>query len=213
MHPDPKHRHEEEGDLGEAPRWSIFSGWWFRGLLMVIALVVVAVIALPYLLDWWTPPAIPFDRAQLPPPLPSPHGQQVELAAKATAKSEAKVAEPVRERPKTAASPVGRYWIQVGAFKDQANAATLAARLATESYPTRHLALARPGRRTHELFVADASEDEVNGKLRSIRRLRSAERLHRVWVGRYPDRQHAQAVQKDLASKGFPGFIVNGTGQ
>ncbi len=160
---------------------------------MVIALVVVAVIALPYLLDWWTPPAIPLQRAQLPPPLPRPHGQQVELAAKATAESEAKVVEPVRERPKTAASPVGRYWIQVGAFKDQANAATLAARLAAQSYPTRHFALVRPGRRTHELFVA--------------------KRLHRVWVGRYPDRQHAQAVQKDLASKGFPGFIVNGTGQ
>jgi len=272
---------EEEDDLGETSRRSIFSEWWFRGLLIVIALAVVVVIALPYVLDWWTqPPPTPLQKAQIPPPPPPLPGPQVEKAeapkappaqvpatpeptpsklpseppqseAKATAKPEAKAAELARERPKAAASVGGNYWIQVGAFNGQANAAALAARLVAEGYPARRFSLARPAGGTHEVFVVGASNDEVTGKLRSkeyraeavgpdvvirpalplreavnlskelasqgltvkIRRSSSAETFHVVRVGGYPDRQHAQAVQKDLANKGFPGFIVKGTGQ
>ena len=46
---------EEEGEYEEeeAPR-SIFAAMWFRALLIVIVLGVVGVVALPYVLEWWS---------------------------------------------------------------------------------------------------------------------------------------------------------------
>jgi len=84
MNLEPKHRRgEEDDDLEEVPRRSIFSEWWFRAVVGVVALVTVAVIAVPYLLDWWTPPPLPTPlfKAQIPPPpppLPSAQAQKVE---------------------------------------------------------------------------------------------------------------------------------------
>ncbi|MFQ5827840.1 MAG: SPOR domain-containing protein [Candidatus Methylomirabilia bacterium] len=46
---------DEEEELIEPSRRSIFEEWWFRILLAGVALLVVAVAALPYLLDWWSP--------------------------------------------------------------------------------------------------------------------------------------------------------------
>lgn len=46
-----------------------------------------------------------------------------------------------------------------------------------------------------------------------IRRAGAVATLHVVQVGGFPDRERAQAVQKDLESKGFPGFIRKGEGR
>jgi len=58
--------------------------------------------------------------------------------------------------------------VQVGAFQDEANAARLAARLAKEKYPLQRSTESRSGAggEGHEVVVAGASVDEVNGKLR-----------------------------------------------
>jgi len=283
MNLEPKHRRgEEDDDLEEVPRRSIFSEWWFRAVVGVVALVTVAVIAVPYLLDWWNPPPppTPLFKAQIPPPpppLPSAQAQKVEpqktppaqptvtpepappqiaakppqTEAKVAAKPETKASQPIREPPKSGAPRRRDYWIQVGAFKAQAHAATLTALLAAQNYPARRFSLARPVVGSHEVFVVGASPNEVRGKLSSkeyqveaigadavirpalplreavnlskqltgqgltvkIRRASSAETFHVVRVGGYPDRQHAQAVQKELAAKGLSGFIVKGEGR
>lgn len=46
---------DEEEEPVEPSRRSLFEEWWFRILLAGVALLVVAVVALPYLLDWWSP--------------------------------------------------------------------------------------------------------------------------------------------------------------
>ena len=64
----------------------------------------------------------------------------------------------------------GGYMVQVGVFQDEANAARLAARLAKEKYPFQRVTESRSGGEGreggHEVVVAGASVDEVNGKLR-----------------------------------------------
>lgn len=272
---------EERGELEEPPRRSIFAAPWYRVLLAVVVLAVVVVVALPYLLDWWrparptppppikaqiqppSPPATPpAPKAEAPkppspakpepppaaaPPVPSP-----KVAVKAPEKPEAK--KPAEERVPAKAPTKGEYWIQVGAFKDPANAERLAAQLITQKYPVRQLKRAardQPAGGSHEVLVAGASRDEVNAKLQGkdyraeavgadvvirpalglkdavtlakeltgqgftvrIRRAGAAATLHVVQVGEFPDRERAQAVQKDLESKGLSGFIRKGEGR
>lgn len=66
---------EEEGEEfetdGDEPR-SIFSATWFRALLLVIGLAVVAVLALPYVLEWLGPPPQPTVSILRPPPATPP---------------------------------------------------------------------------------------------------------------------------------------------
>lgn len=213
-----------------------------------------------------TPPA---QKVEAPKPPPAPPAAQPKpapveappiaagppkVAAKAPEKPPASAGKPATP-PATAKAPSkGQYWIQVGAFKDQANAARLAARLTTQKYPVRQTERAAAegsAGGTHEVFVVGASRDEVTGKLPGkeyqaeavgaevvvrpalglkdavslskelaghgfkvrIRRSGSPATFHVVRVGGYPDRQRAQRVQKDLAAKGFAGFVVKGEGQ
>lgn len=58
--------------------------------------------------------------------------------------------------------------------------------------------------------VSLSKELSRHGLTVKIRRSGSTATFHVVRVGSYPDRQHAQTVQKDLASKGVSGFIVRG---
>lgn len=282
MNRESKYRHEDGGDVEETPQRSIFSERWFRTVLAVVALAVVAVFAVPYLLDWWSPaPPRPTPLAKVPippppPPLKTGPAQKVEaptpppvtpakpeptpsqipaqapqLEAKATGKPEARAGESTREQPTAKSATGGDYWIQVGAFKEQANAVHLAARLTAEKYPVQRLSLNRPVPGAHEVVVVGASPREVSGKLPTkdyravevgadvvirpglplkdavnlskdlsrqgftvkIRRSRSTATFHVVRVGGYPDRKLAQTAQKDLAGKGFPGFVVKGEGR
>jgi len=280
MNREPVHRPGDEEEEETPPR-SIFSERWFRALLALVLLAVGGVFALPYFLDWLTPPPpTPLVKADIPPPpppqptvpaqkaeapkapaapspaKPEPAPQQIpsplpQTEAKALAKPEPKAPEPAPERPKAVAPTRGEYWIQVGAFTDSANAARLAARLTAENYPVQRFSFDRPIVGTHEVFVVGASQSEVSEKIPvkdyraeevggevvirpalplkdavglskelarqgftvKIRRSKSTANFHVVRVGGYPDRQRAQAAQKDLAGKGFSGFIVKGEGR
>jgi cell division septation protein DedD len=97
----PKNRREDspsvsEEEFEELPERSIFSTWWFRGLLVLVILAVVAIIAVPYVLDWWTPTAPPRSAAvkpQIPPPpppLPTQAAQHKEAPPPSPAPSPAK---------------------------------------------------------------------------------------------------------------------------
>ncbi|MBI4609597.1 MAG: SPOR domain-containing protein [Candidatus Rokubacteria bacterium] len=277
MNREPKHSDEEGDDLPEPPR-SIFSEAWFRALVAGVVLVVLAVFALPYVLERWspTPPPTPVVKAPIPPPPPpleTPPVQKAEAprttpglpAAKPEAAPPKTPAKPAQPEAKPPARPLakapepapskagtgGDYWVQVGAFSDQANAARLAAQLSAEKYPAQRLSLERPVAGAHEVFVVGAPLREVNGRLPTkelraeavgpevvirpvlplkeavslskelsrhglsvkIRRASSTATFHVVRVGGYPDRQRAQTVQKDLAGKGFAGFIVRREGR
>lgn len=97
----------------------------------------------------------------------------------------------------------GDYWIQVGAFKDQANAARLAEQLTTMKYQVQRASRARPvGGGTHEVFVLSASQSEVNGKLQG--RDYRAEAVGNEVVIRPPlTLKDAVALSKELANEGL----------
>lgn len=230
MSPDLPHRHEED-EFGDLPQRSIFAQGWFRLILVVIVLLVVAIVALPYALDWWAPPPppTPLVKAPIPPPpppLPTAQAPKVEppksapappaakpgptppksappqMEARATPKPEAAPAPTPRARRQRAAPAGGEYWIQVGAFKAEANAAGLAARLTAEKYPAKHFALARPVGGTHEVYVVGASTGDVNGKLPSKEYKAEAVGSEVVIRPALPLRD-AVTLSKDLATKGL----------
>lgn len=230
----------DEEELEEPTERSVFGQWWFRGLLAGVALLVVAVIALPYLLERRSPaptrsaalvedrsqsepvsarpeprppptppalsdsgatkpsdiPTVPQAAKPEPPPVPPPSAKLEALAPPPRPPALAKVRQAATEAPSkpltapatTKKSPgrktpaptnsKGKYWVQVGAFKNSKYASRLAARITDEQYPV-----------------------EVS------RRASSATPLA-VRVGGYADRQEAEAAQADLERKGFPGFVL-----
>src|SRR5882762_2654528 len=101
---------DSHGDLDEEDRFedegrrSIFSALWFRAILVVVVLGVVAAVAVPYLLEWANPqPPQPTSAARpggmSPPPPPAP------LSPPAPAPPVAAAPPPAVERPEPAASP------------------------------------------------------------------------------------------------------------
>src|SRR5207244_1355465 len=104
---------DRHGDLDEEDRFedegrrSIFSALWFRAILVVVVLGVVAAVAVPYLLEWANPQ----------PPQPTAASRPGDMASPSAAPPPAK------------SSGGGAYVVQVGAFKDPDAARRLAARL------------------------------------------------------------------------------------
>ncbi len=151
-------------------------------------LVLAAVVALPYLLDQFAPapvrsvsgPKAPAPgEPQKPPTSPPSSGAPAATPSAPAAPSEKLVTEPSRpaaleprkpEKIRETAPPKkagarGSYLVQVGAFRESANAARLAARLAEENYPVRRAVVTRSSQGGHEVVVLDASPAEVNAKL------------------------------------------------
>lgn len=63
---------EEEFDVDEEEPQSIFAATWFRALLLVIGIAVVAVLALPYVLEWLGPSPKPTVSVLRPSPAAPP---------------------------------------------------------------------------------------------------------------------------------------------
>jgi hypothetical protein len=106
MSPGREDRSSHDDDYEEVSR-SIFSATWFRALLVFIALAVIAVVALPYALEWANPPAQApvVSRAPVPiapPSQPSPPPGQPPSAIPVPPPS---VATPAPAMPATPAPP------------------------------------------------------------------------------------------------------------
>jgi cell division septation protein DedD len=90
----------------------------------------------------------------------------------------AKADPPSRPGPIASAKPSteaasGRYWIQLGAFKDQKNAEALAKTVRNAGFPVQVTPVAQSGgqstgaaQQQHELFVTETSVEKVNGALK-----------------------------------------------
>ena len=171
----PEHAYDEE------PPRSIFSALWFRALIVILVLGVVAAVAVPYVLDFVNPPVVRKTASAPPPaatepasappslPPPSPPSAQTapapatppptaaaaipskpveatkpgaDTAKMATAVEPRKPlvarttppAPPATKKPVVATSSGGPYWVQVGAYKNQATAKQLAAKLREQNY-------------------------------------------------------------------------------
>jgi cell division septation protein DedD len=148
MSPDNREHEEPESYEVEPPR-SIFSAMWFRVLLVVVALGVMAAVAVPYVLEWMSPPPVarPAPPAApapapavtaAPPPAPATTAPErkepapAALVAKPTPPAKSAGKAPARRPAKAVAkapAATGAYYVQVGAFKDPEHAKKLAARL------------------------------------------------------------------------------------
>lgn len=325
---------DRTADSDEPPR-SIFSAMWFRALVVVLVLGVVAAVAVPYVLDVLNPPPPPRPVTVARPPLPPappvtppmaeapppaaalpaatppparppeataaspsalpptqttpppagppkpaapPKPKEVAKPAEkpkaadpsmpaAAPKPAAKAAEqaPAPER-KAAADTGGPYWVQVGAFRDEAAARRLAARLRAENFPVAQsekppadASRGRPastatGADRYHVFVSGLAAAELSARLGAkglaaepaadgvvvkpsltlrdavtlskdlaaaglkvqVRRATGEaeapgaadEALHRVRVGGFPSRAAAEVAAKELAAKGYQGFIA-----
>jgi len=204
-------RSDDDGEQAEMARaeqdgWSILDKGWFRALLWGLAILMVAFIALPYLLDNKSPaptrsPAVALpsglqtsESANPPAVLPSTH--RAEKAAPASPATNSVAEAPHREvkSPASAAPrsrepriskaaaapmrPTGQFWVQVGAFQGSDSATRLAARIRREHYRV------------------------------EVHRRASTASPWVVWVGSYPDRQRAEAARVELERRGFSGLIL-----
>lgn len=106
-----------------------------------------------------SPPRTP--AAPPAPPSISTQAPRTELSEPAAQKPVAKATDATTKRDGSR----GGYLVQVGAFRDSANAAKLAAKLAEENYPVRRAAVTRSAPEGHEVVVIGASAAEVNDKL------------------------------------------------
>lgn len=171
-------------DYDDDPPRSIFAALWFRALVVILVLGIIAAVAVPYVLDVVNPPTKSTEKGPTPPPALAPSAPSTPPTAAmppsavpstpaspptaapapkasepATLAETAKPAEPPKvsetpravEPPKAAETPkkapprfaavtpsrtaaAGPYWVQVGAFKDQATAKRVAEQLRGQRY-------------------------------------------------------------------------------
>lgn len=229
----------------EAPR-SIFAALWFRALIVILVVGVVAAVAVPYVLDVVNPPpapkqvAAPVPRSTPPtafptvapspslaptPPTPAPVSPP-STTAPAAAPTAPKPVAPTREAKATPTKPApartqtaaarGPYWVQVGAFRDQAAATRLAAKLRSENYKVeesvssttdgRAAAAPPPTAPTaadrYDVFVSGLAPAEINAKL-SAKGLAAESVAGGIVVKPSLPLREAVALSKDLAAEGL----------
>lgn len=114
-----------------------------------------------------------------PPSTPAPARPEMPPASAPKAPERPAAVTPSPSAGKPAASS-GRYWVQVGAFKESGNAEGLARKLRSEGFPVQ---------------VTRVTRDAP---------------LHVVRVGGYPDRSRASAARTELQGKGQTGFVTSG---
>jgi cell division septation protein DedD len=202
----------------DEPRRSIFSTLWFRALIVVLVLGVVAAVAVPYVLEMVNapprvaqappvpvappaqravtpespgasqPPAMPRASAPMPAPPETAPAKPVEIAKPAdTARmtppktAAARRSSAAIERPAAPREAPGPYWVQVGAFRDQAAARRLADTLRSDNYkveesstpaatvaspaPDSAVAPAPPPVDRYNVFVSGLAPAELKAKL------------------------------------------------
>ncbi len=213
-----EYRHGEyrDDDARDHAKRSTSTARWVRGAVGLVVVVTAVVIAVPYLLDWLAPVPPPLrdpvrvQSAPAPPvstlapnrapdpasavlPDPKPAIERVAIAP-----DEAKPAPPVETRRGSAARPViapaqsgparparSSYWVQVGLFKESKNADDLARKL-----------------RDKGLVVQVASVTRAAGGGLP------GGTYHVVRTGAFRDLPRANAVKRQLESRGHSGFIT-----
>ena len=244
------------------PSRSIFAALWFRALVVILVLGVIAAVAVPYVLDVVNPPTKPMAKAPgtptpqpamtpappPPPPAPGPPGAAPSVPAAAPTPAPARPMSKPAEVPKLAEAPKpveppkatetpkrapakvaatvpakaaaagGPYWVQVGAFKNQATAQRVAERLRGQKYRVEESAkLAAdagpasstptpspgPGADLYDVFVSGTSPADLDTKL-SSKGLTAGAVAGGVVVKPSLPLREAVALSRDLAADGLP---------
>ncbi|HLC42774.1 MAG TPA: SPOR domain-containing protein [Methylomirabilota bacterium] len=159
---------------------SVFTARWFRLLLVFLFLLLVAVVGLPYLLEWTAPtsPLVLTPPVQPVPPPAVTTQPETPTPPPSTEKAKEPPQEPGQATPSlppVEKAPVAReastkkagYAVQVGAFQNAANAKRLASRLKEEKLQVEQLTVSRPDR-TFQVIASGASSTAVSDKMRKL---------------------------------------------
>jgi cell division septation protein DedD len=236
---DPHVGDEYDEDAGTR---GIFAAGWLRALLVLATFAAVAVVALPYVLDWLEstsstvtapvpgeqgarslfkpasvptpqatrshpepalrPRAAPFEPAQekpeatatptLPPRSePDARASASRLLQMAKAPGGAQTREPAAAPRRHDGAPSGRsgsHWVQLGLFKDLETAERFAKSVREHGFPVQVVSVTR------------SPDDATPGGT-----------YHLVRAGAFSDQALAAAARDDLRTRGYAGFLTEGT--
>ncbi|MFQ5520493.1 MAG: SPOR domain-containing protein, partial [Candidatus Methylomirabilia bacterium] len=138
--------------------------------------------------------------AQVAKPEPTPPSPPA--AVKATQVIPKPPAEPKPEVREGRPAEKGRYWIQVGSFRNASNADRLAAKLKAAQYTVRRTTRSRSVDGNHEVLVPGASKSEVDGKLLG-RSYRTEASPDGVVIRSLPSLKEAVTLARELSREGF----------
>jgi cell division septation protein DedD len=163
---------------------SVFSARWFRLLLVFLFLLLVAVVGLPFLLEWTAPTLTPTPPLVLKPPVQpvSPPAATTQPETPTPPPSTEKAEKPPQEPgqatpslPPVEKTPVAReastkkpgYAVQIGAFQNAANAKRLASLLKEEKFQVQQLTVSRPDR-SFQVIASGAASTTVSEKMKKL---------------------------------------------
>jgi cell division septation protein DedD len=171
----------EERGLG-----SLLAAGWFRALLVLSALAVVMMVALPYLLDWFEP-------ATSPPPMAAPARHEARFARAHGLLSGRRAVRPGPEQAPPAAAMTPTPGV----------ARTVATRPPT--LPSRPVAAAPSEAVPRVKAGADVPEPERSRPVLPTRNATAAETSQSHWVqlGLFKDSQNAERLARRLRDEGF----------
>src|SRR5439155_15265 len=199
----------------EEPPRSIFSALWFRALIVILVLGVIAAVAVPYVLDIVNPPVVKKTASAPPRPAAAP----VAPVAPEPAATSPSLPPPSAPRAETSPAPV---------VTPPAPAAITGKPVEARKPAT---STVKPGTDTPKMTMAGAgslsAQRDADGRTRQVRRAggqragnpsggraatsaTSADTLYRVRVGGLADRAAALATLKELEGKGYKPFIGRG---
>ena len=125
-------------------------------------------------------------------PVPAPSAQLPRVAkASDPAPPLSRPAVAAAKPDSTRAESLGGFWIQLGLFKERANADGLAKRLRGQGFPIQVAHVTRGEKGTADTGGVAAT-------------------YHLVRAGSFPDRPRAIAARDELDQRGFAGFIIEG---
>lgn len=222
-------RTEDEHDEDYGPR-SVFAAGWFRAVLVLTALAIVVVVALPSILDWFEPASSPVKAparpAQIAPRGDAPAPEPARASAKpapARASESAVAALPSSPTGNTPAATRVSLPLRVaktsGAAELPERGAGVAAR-SNEGQSAEHRGLwvqigLFKDRQNAERLARKVSEQGFSVEVVSVTRSGSAATggvtggtYHLVRVGAFRDQQGAVAARNDLKDRGYAAFLA-----
>lgn len=217
-----------EGAPDEERARSILFATWFRAVLVVSILSVIGFLLIPYVAEEGYRPRLPRPRivgavttpVPMPPALSASSGSKVSAALSgarvaATAEETSRAPRVIRARPAAkepaarSATPLGSFWVQVGAFKTQEAARQLVAKLRALNFPVEESLLRESEGRSpsaavdhYDVIVSGARASAIAPKLAG-RGLSTQSGPDGVRITPRLSLVDAVALSRDLAVDGF----------
>ncbi len=216
--PTDEHSYEGDEELENSDR-GLLEKPWFLTLLVGLALLLVAFIVLPYLVDWRSPPPPGSAGLAMSPSVPLQPSRAATPPAPPTAEAMTSPNPPALPlpptRPESASAPPARNIIAQA--PDAARESPAAPEPRSQESRISRTAALRPSKGEFWVQVGAFKDSKAAARMAArltaehypvvMRRGAPPARRHVVWVGTYPTRKRAEEVRAALEQRGIRGFI------